>query len=212
MHSHSGDQILLNEFDYRSLQGNTWQQWLHLIRYHTPNYSPGPYQQLAKAERAAGHEDNARKILIAQQRDLRRSGALGGWVASTTHLMWGALAGYGYRARRTAAALLLAVAIAGGLGWWAGNWVTKPGHHAAERVSTLADQTGTSCSFVEQFGIGIDRGLPLAAAGFRSRCDLDTATTAGQWFAATIWVVQVIVWAIAALALAGYTGLARKPN
>jgi hypothetical protein len=208
--SHAGGHIDLHEFTFGSIRNITWQQWLHLIRCHTYDYWPGPYQQLAAAERAAGHDGNARRILIAQQQDLRARGNLGGRMARFSHWVWGLVAGYGYRARRTAVALLIALALAGGLGWWAGHWSTGGGHHAAERT-VASGALGTPCSPVEQIGLGIDRGLPLASAGIRSRCDLDTASTAGQVFTVAIWVLQALVWALATLALAGYTGLIRKP-
>jgi hypothetical protein len=209
---HSGRRISLDEFTYRSLARVTWRQWLHLIRWHTDLYGPSPYQQLAAAERAAGHDGNARRILIAQQRDLRARGEIGGRTARFSHWLWGVVAGYGYRARRTAIALLLALGLAGGLGWWAGHWVTEGGHHAAERTAASGSPAGTPCSTVEQIGLGIDRGLPLASAGIRARCDLDTASGAGQVFTVVIWLLQALVWALATLALAGYTGLIRKTS
>jgi hypothetical protein len=122
------------------------------------------------------------------------------------------LAGYGNRARRTAAALLLVLAVAGALGWWAGQVPTRPGHLVAERVTSATAQTGIPCSTVELIGLGLDRGLPLAMTGMRARCDLDTASRAGQAFTAAIWLVQLAVWGLATLALAGYTNLVRKPG
>ncbi|MBB1155455.1 hypothetical protein [Amycolatopsis dendrobii] len=184
-----------------------WRRWLHLLRCHTEYYDATGYQKLAAVERTAGHDGNARTILIAQQDDLRRRSpeALGGRMSRLFHWIWGTLAGYGYRARRTAAALLLALVAAGVLGLCAGATETQPGHHAAQRVAT-----GTACSPVELIGLGLDRGLPIAPTGLRSRCDLDTASVSGQVFTAAIWGVQVAVWGLATLALAGYTNLVRK--
>ncbi|MEU4447966.1 hypothetical protein AB0K14_35395 [Actinosynnema sp. NPDC050801] len=199
----------LDGFAFTDLGSADWRQWLHLVRWHTPAYRPQPYQQLAAVERAAGHENNAREILMAQQDDLRRRNpeALGGPAARLAHRLWGWLGGYGYRTRNTALALVTALFLVGALGFWAGHWVTGPGHHAVER----ANGSGTPCSTLEQIGVGIDRGLPLAPAGVRSKCDLDTTTTAGQWFTAAIWLLQACVWVLATLAIAGYTGLIRKP-
>jgi hypothetical protein len=200
----------LDGFRFGSLGDVTWREWLDLIRHHTAAYRPGPYQRLAASERAAGHDGNARQILIAQQRDLQRRApeAIGGWPARRFHWVWGALAGYGYRARRTAAALLLAVVAAGGLGLWAGH-VGDAGHRAAERTSDLTAARGTPCTPVELIGVGLDRGLPLSP-GVRGRCDLNTGIPAGQWFTVAIWLVQAAIWALATLALVGYTGLVRK--
>ncbi|SEF38275.1 hypothetical protein SAMN05421837_119109 [Amycolatopsis pretoriensis] len=200
----------LDGFRFGSLGDVTWREWLTLIRSHAATYRPGPYQQLATAERAAGHDGNARQILIAQQRDLHRRApkAIGGWPARRFHWLWGFLAGYGYRARQTAAALLLAVVAAGGLGLWAGH-VGSGGHRAAERTADLTAATGTPCTTVELIGVGLDRGLPLSP-GVRGRCDLNTGIAAGQWFTVAIWLVQAAIWALATLALVGYTGLVRK--
>ncbi|WP_158687991.1 MULTISPECIES: hypothetical protein [Actinomycetes] len=200
--------VWLDEFTYAAIDpAFGWRRWLHLLRCHTEYYDATGYQKLAAVERTAGHDGNVRAILIAQQDDLRRRApeALGGRMSRLFHWLWGALAGYGYRARRTAAALLLALVAAGVLGLWAGATETRPGHHAAERVAT-----GAACSPVELIGLGLDRGLPIAPTGLRSRCDLDTASVPGQVFTAAIWGVQVAVWGLATLALAGYTNLVRK--
>ena len=204
-------QVDVNDFSYGSLTGTGWREWLHVISSHTKAYRPSPYQQLAAAERAAGHDGNARNILIAQQRDLydRAPAWLGGWLTRRFHWLWGALGGYGYRTRRTAFALLLALVAAGLVSVWAGNVTTGPGRHAAEHTITSA-APGTSCSTIELVGLGLDRGLPLGSTGLRSRCDLDTESAAGQVFTVLLWVVQAAVWGLATLALAGYTGLIRK--
>ncbi|MGV9365939.1 hypothetical protein [Amycolatopsis sp. NPDC003731] len=90
---------------------------------------------------------------------------------------------------------------------------THPGHHAAERVppatAKLTDP-GTPCSPVELIGLGIDRGLPLGTTGIRIDCNLDTITGWGQTFTATLWAFQALLWGLATLATAAYTGLVRK--
>ncbi len=204
--------VRLDNFTFGALANLSWREWLHLIRFHTPQYTPSPYQKLAAAERAAGHDGNARHILIAQQQDLQRrdADAVGGRLTRFFHRSWGVLAGYGYRARRTAAALALALLAAVGVGLVAGH-ITDGAHHAAERVTSFALPTGQPCTTVELIGVGLDRGLPLSPTGVRTRCDLNTETTAGQWLTLLIWLIQAAVWGLATLALAGYTGLIRKP-
>lgn len=162
---HEEQRIGVTGFVCTTLLGITWREWLHLLRRHTTDYAPSPYQQLAGIERAAGHDGNARLVLITQQQDLHARGQAGGRLTRAVHTIWGMLAGYGYRARRTAMALVIALLLAGMLGLWAGHWVSTPGHHAAERTTQTGDPPGTPCSPVEQFGLGIDRGLPLALPG-----------------------------------------------
>jgi hypothetical protein len=205
------DVILLNGFTYTTLtsDGADWQRWLHWIRHHTAEYTAQPYQQLAAVQRAAGHDRAARGILIAQQDDLRARGDLGGWQAKARHRLWGVLAGYGYRAGRAAAALLGVLLLAAGIGWVAGHTPTHDGRFAALHTAS-AERPFTPCSTLELVGLGIDRGLPLAATGIRDRCDLDTASPVGQVFTAAIWLLQAAVWALATLVVAGYTGLIRK--
>ena len=183
--------------------------WLHVIRHHTSSYAPQPYQHLASRLKANGHDRSARRVLIAQQQDLRRRGEIGGWFTTSVHWLWGSLAGYGYRAGRIALALIAVLALSGLAGWWAGHTVTGPGQHAAQHTNTTS-RAGTPCSTIEQIGLGIDRGLPLATTGIRSSCDLDTETKTGQYFTLGIWLLQAIIWSFATLAVAGYTGLIRK--
>ncbi|MGB3439469.1 MAG: hypothetical protein WBA97_12025 [Actinophytocola sp.] len=210
----SGSLLDVTDFAYGTLTGMDWRGWLHLIRDHTPAYRPSPYQQLAAVERAAGHDGNARDILIAQQHDRRRRApaAFGSPLTRWFHWLWGALAGYGYRARRTALALLVALAAASGVSLLAGHVTTEPGRHAAAHTTTATTTPGAPCSTIELIGLGLDRGLPLGPTGLRTRCDLDTDTTAGQVFTALLWLVQAAVWGLATLALAGYTGLIRKSS
>ncbi|MGW5053922.1 hypothetical protein [Actinokineospora sp. NPDC004072] len=200
---------------FPQLRDVLWRQWLHLLVHHTPGYLPQPYQQLAAVERAAGHDNNARHVLIAQQDDLRRRTpeALGGWLARRRHWLWGWLGRYGYRAHRLVTALLTVLLLAGATGFAAGQVTTRAGHHAAERVpppATPATAAGIPCSTAELIGLGIDRGLPVGATGLRARCDLDTTTRWGQAFTYLLWVLQALVWALATLTIAAYTGLIRK--
>ncbi|MGW2477468.1 oxidoreductase [Streptomyces sp. NPDC001665] len=59
-----------------------------------PGYSPQPYEQLASWYRSAGHDDDARRVLLAKQRHRRRT-------LSPAARAWGYLLdasiGYGYR-------------------------------------------------------------------------------------------------------------------
>ncbi|MGW4058649.1 hypothetical protein ACWEGE_10220 [Amycolatopsis sp. NPDC004747] len=202
---------------YPTLNAILWRQWLHLLVHHTPRYRPQPFQQLAATERAAGHDNNAREVLITQQHELRRRTpeALGNRLARGRHALWGWLGRYGYRAHRLVTALAAVLTLAATLSLLAGHVTTHPGHHAAERVppaTAKPTDPGTPCSPVELIGLGIDRGLPLGATGIRTHCDLDTTTGWGQTFTATLWVLQALLWGLATLAIAAYTGLVRKPT
>ncbi len=209
--------ITAHGLTYPVLRDVSWRQWLHLLVHHTEAYWPQPFQQLAATERAAGHDNNAREVLITQQHDLRRRTpqALGGWLARGRHALWGWLGRYGYRAHRLVTALTVILTLAATISLLAGHVTTHPGHHAAERVppaTAKPDTPGTPCSPVELIGLGIDRGLPLGTTGIRAHCDLDTTTGWGQTFTAILWALQALLWGLATLAIAAYTGLVRKPT
>ncbi|WP_326945793.1 hypothetical protein OG439_40715 [Amycolatopsis sp. NBC_01307] len=207
--------ITAHGLTYPMLREISWRQWLHLLVHHTETYWPQPFQQLAATERAAGHDNNAREILITQQHDLRRRTpqALGNRLARARHSLWGWLGRYGYRAHRLVTALAVVLTLAAALSLLAGHVTTHPGHHAAERVpptTAKPDAPGTPCSPVELIGLGIDRGLPLGTTGIRAHCDLDTTTGWGQTFTAILWALQALLWGLATLAIAAYTGLVRR--
>ena len=199
----------LSGFVYTRLDPSDWNQWVHLIIRHTRRYWPQPYQQLVEGCRAAGDDAGARRVLISWQQDRWKRGKLGGGLTITAHRLWGALAGYGYRTRRTAVALLVVLLAAGGLGIVAGHTRISADHYVAMHTSK-ADSPRSPCSLLEQIGVGIDRGLPLGTTGIRDRCDFDTTSRRGQLIMATTWILQALVWALATLCVAGYTGLIRK--
>ncbi|MEV0319089.1 oxidoreductase [Streptomyces sp. NPDC050658] len=60
----------------------------------SPGYSPQPYEQLASWYRTIGHDDEARRVLLAKQRHRRR--ALSAPTRAWGHLL-DATVGYGYR-------------------------------------------------------------------------------------------------------------------
>ena len=145
-------------------------------------------------------------------RSLRSSSAERFWGRrKIAHRLWGALAGYGYRSSRAVLALLLVLVIAAGLGVAAGHTLIGPGRFVTAHTS-LARDPNSPCSMVEQIGVGIDRSLPLAPAAIGNRCDFDTASPVGQAFTVVTWLLQAVVWTLAALAIAGYLDLIRKTS
>jgi hypothetical protein len=79
--------------------------WLNL----SAGYSPQPYEQLAAYYRRLGHDDQARRVLLAKQRQRRRQRP---WWARWWGWLQDALVGYGYAPGR--ALLLLAGAFVAG--------------------------------------------------------------------------------------------------
>jgi hypothetical protein len=87
--------------------------WLN----RSAGYSPQPYEQLAGYYRRLGHDDQARRVLLAKQRQRRRQCP---WWARWWGWVKDALAGYGYAPGR--ALLLLAGAFVAG-------WLAFSTHH-----------------------------------------------------------------------------------
>jgi hypothetical protein len=204
-------QLTLCGLAYTSLHAVDWREWLHLIIYHTRDYRPQPFQQLAAVLRASGDESAARKVLISQQQDLRRRGDIGGPLGRSAHWLWGALAGYGYRSSRAVLALALVLLIAAGLGVAAGHISLGSGRYVTAHTSQ-AQNPGSPCSLIEQIGVGIDRSVPLTPARIGNLCDFDTSSPTGEAFTASTWVLQALVWTLAALAIAGFAGLIRRTS
>lgn len=187
--------VQLDGLTYRGLPGHhdvgvrQRLQWLGRM----PAYAAQPYRQLAAAYQAAGHEDDARRVLVAQQERLRDG--LSGWTRQR-HRLFGLTLQYGYQPLR-AVAVLLAVLATGILLFLAAPGATRAG-------------AGGSCPAVDRVGLAIDAAVPLASTGSEERCTLRTETGSGQVLAAAGWVLTLGGWASATLVVAGYTGLVRR--
>ncbi|WP_344868588.1 hypothetical protein [Amycolatopsis ultiminotia] len=183
--------------------GLTTDDWLRLLRGGTPFYAAQPYQQLAAAHRAAGHDDQARRVLLAQRRDqvLRRaitSRAERAWVRFT-----GLTLGYGYQPWRALIGLVAAIAVSVVLACALG------GHGGLTQVRNPPAPGPAPCTLVERIGIGLEVGTPLITPGTRTHCDTTDGAT-GQILTATGWALRFGAWAFATLFIAGFTSAVRK--
>ncbi|NYH79247.1 hypothetical protein FHR84_002581 [Actinopolyspora biskrensis] len=181
-------------------RAGTYRQWLRLLSTHTTAYAPQPYQQLAGVYRAAGHDREAREILIAQQRDLRRRGELDGWFRRLLHRLSGAFIGHGHRPFRA-------------LGYLAGLCATTVGLvllAGALGLAVRAHPNTGPCSMAESIGLGIDTAVPLLKTGGGKRCEIATTTGWGQTLYLGKYLLTTLGWAFATLFVAGYTGLVRR--
>lgn len=171
--------------------------WLRMLRDHTHQYEAQPYQQLAAVQRAAGHEHTARKVLIAQQRDLRHRGDPGNKL---WHRILGITLGYGYKPSRALIGLLTTFVLALCLVWTT---------NAYNGLTPAKDRPADSCSPVNRISLAADLAIPLVKLGGAPRCELANGP-AGQWATGAGWVVQILGWSFATLSVAGFTGLVRK--
>ncbi|MET8756328.1 hypothetical protein [Lentzea sp. NPDC004782] len=171
--------------------------WLRMLRDHTHLYEAQPYQQLAAVHRAAGHEHTARKVLIAQQRDLGRRGDPGNRL---WHHFLGVTLAYGYKPSRAVVGLLVTFLLSLCLVWTAG---------AYNGLTPAKDRPADSCSTVNRISLAADLAIPLVKLGGTPRCELANGP-AGQWATGAGWAVQILGWSFATLSVAGFTGLVRK--
>ncbi len=182
--------------------GISSREWLYLLRKGTSAYASQPYQHLAAAHLAAGHDDEARRILIAQRNDQLYRLALTGRAQRSWARFTGWTLGYGYQPWRALVGLVIIIATAIIL------TVTVGGHGALVPAQSSAHAT-SSCSMVERVGVGLDISLPLINTGAQDYCHVSN-TTAGQVTTAVGWGLQLLAWAFAALFVAGFTGAVRK--
>lgn len=198
--------IALSGLTYRGLPGQpgvTVRQRTDWLR-RMPDYEAQPYRQLAAAYQAAGHPEDARTVLVAQQEHLRDSGALTGW-GRTRHRLFGLTLQYGFQPLR-AVALLAATLLAAVL-----LFLAAPGGTTATADGAAGGAApGGRCAAVDRVGLAIDTAVPLATSGAAERCALATRTGSGQALAAAGWVLTLLGWGSATLVVAGYTGLVRR--
>jgi hypothetical protein len=179
--------------------GMSTEDWLTLLRDGTPKYAAQPYQHLATALRAAGHDREARRVLMAQRRDQIQKRALTGRAERGWARLTGVLLGYGYQPWRALIGLFAVILTAVVLS-------VVLGAHGALAQTPL---TSTECTVVQRIGVGLDLGTPLITTGARARCDATNSAT-GQALAIAGWGLRLLAWAFATLFIAGFTGAVRK--
>jgi len=176
--------------------------WLDFLRDGTTSYAAQPYQQLAAVARAAGHDADARRALIAQRDDQVKRGTLTGLAKAWARFTKLAL-GYGYQPWRAligvAGILLMAFLVTS----------LVPGALAVVTTSTTQKLISTPCTSIQIFQIAVDMTIPLVSTSARSTCHL-TSTGGGQ---AVGWIGVFLTfagWALTALFAAGFTRAIRQ--
>jgi hypothetical protein len=113
--------------------------------------------------------------------------------------------------------LVVSVAVAFGLGAAGGLAQTldpSPTTASAANAASTADRGGVAgqpCSALQLVGKGLDLGTPFlpAARSGAGSCEI-TATAAGDGLTIIRWILQLAAWALAALFIAGFTGIVRR--
>ncbi|MFC9467378.1 oxidoreductase [Streptomyces coelicoflavus] len=152
----------------------------------SPGYSPQPYEQLASWYRKAGHDDDARRVLLARQRHRRRT-------LPPAARVWGHLldvtVGYGYRP------------------WLAGVWLlalTSVGTPAFGTHSPVPVKHGEGAPF-QPLVYTLDLLIPIGGLGQR---------TAWYWPDGGLqWLAYLLIacgWVLTTAVVAGVTRVLQK--
>ncbi|WP_371580331.1 oxidoreductase [Streptomyces sp. NBC_01314] len=152
----------------------------------SPGYNPQPYEQLASWYRRAGHDDDARRVLLAKQRHRRRT-------LHPAARVWGHLldvtVGYGYRPW-LAGVWLLALALLGTTAFAAG--------------SPTPVKRGEGAPF-EPFVYTLDLLIPIGGLGQRTAWYWTDGTL--QWLA---YALTALGWILTTAVIAGVTRTLQK--
>ncbi|MEU2760893.1 oxidoreductase [Streptomyces sp. NPDC007027] len=152
----------------------------------SPGYSPQPYEQLASWYRTAGHDDDARRVLLTKQRHRRRT-------LSPAARVWGHLldvtVGYGYRP------------------WLAGVWLlalTLLGTLTFRAHSPTPVKQGEGAPF-QPLVYTLDLLIPIGGLGQR---------TAWYWSNGSLqWLAYLLIafgWVLTTAVIAGVTRTLQK--
>ncbi|OSC32303.1 hypothetical protein B8W69_00460 [Mycobacterium vulneris] len=208
----------IDRLSYTGLpMGATRSQWISLVRDNTTDYSPQAWRQLSDAYRNAGHDNDARRVLFAQQRDradrtLRPAGRESEgrfrlWMQRRWLAILRVTIGYGYQVGRALVWLAVIAILSVALGLVAGN-VAYRGELTATRQSAPGTAP-SACSSVEQVGLGLGIGLPLIKQATPDNCHVNTVNPLGQLVTVAGWVLQLVAWVFATLFIAGFTKVIR---
>lgn len=178
--------------------------WLDLLKTATPAYAAQPYQQLASVYRAAGHDREVRQILIAQRQAQLDRGVLIGRERLWARII-GVTLGYGYQPWR-ALLLLLGVVVASVM-----LAVILGAHGALVHPQDPNNPAAAPvpCTVTERIDVGLEVGAPLLDTHARDHCTItNTATGIGLTYSTR--GLQLLTGILAALFIAGFTGIVRK--
>ena len=180
-------------------------KWLALQH----DFSAQPYEQLCRMYRDAGDEQAARKVSIRREWMRIRRGTLGP-IGAATHAVLGATLGFGYRPGR-AVYMLLALLLAGALVVYPNTRdaiiQAKP-VRSADPVTAEAECPKNYPCF-SSFAYAFDVLVPVVRLGASDNWRPDSSAR-GNRLRSYGYAMTILGWALATLAVAGFTGLVRR--
>ena len=236
----SGGKLVLDGFTYTRLGGDhqataaqrlTWiqSQYKHeaimrwgdishnTARASSPNlgarFATQPYEQLANVYQKAGQDKEARIIALARRRDIRRYGALT-WYRKSLNWLLDKTIQYGYQTWRAVFGLALVYVTAVVIFWiaqhHAGLIVPVMNTTSAPEATAMDCISGYPCFYPA--GYAIDVVIPIINVHQASYWAPNGHASWGNILTAFTWLATAFGWALATLAVAGYTGLARNTD
>jgi hypothetical protein len=174
-----------------------------------PGFSPQPYQQLAAMYRQAGQETEARRVLVAQQRDLRKRGQLPPYARAWNAFL-GATIGHGYRAWRAALMLPVLYLISVGLVNVTAdhNQFTAVRAPIGQTITAAHCRSGYPCLSVWSYPV--DSIVPIINFHQGDYWQPDAHRSWGRSTRDWLFIATVLGWAATTLLVVAFTGLARK--
>ena len=180
----------------------------------TTNFATQPYELLANVYQQAGQDTEARTVALARRRDLRRFGNLT-WYRVALNWLLDKTIQYGYQTWRAILALAV-VYVAAVVIFWAAQ------HHGNLIVPLMGTASGhqpppvTQCTKTYPCfypaGYAIDTVIPLINVHQATYWGPNGDATWGHALVVFTWVGTALGWALATLAVAGYTGLVRNSD
>jgi sRNA-binding regulator protein Hfq len=193
--------LFLDGFEYEALAGDKTPtraedrlEWIHL--QPDKPFKPQPYEQLAKVLREMGHEKDARKVLIAKKRDLRRYGELN-WYEKSGNRLLDIFIGYGWKPWN---AIIFFLLLSSGVFWCADTelQVMQP---SKERVYMHEDfkKSGAIPSTYPKFNpfiYSVDTFVPFVNLHQENYWLPDASKPYGRWFRLYFWLHIAFGWGL----------------
>lgn len=176
-------------------------------------FASGPYEQLFQVYQRAGNDTDARKVAIAERRDQRKFGRLR-WHRKIFNRLLDVTIGYGFQTWRALVLLagLYVLVLAASLValHQSGSIVPVP----QNAVGILPKPSALLCTrnypCFSPLGYAFDTVVPIIGVHQAEYWRPDAST---PWGEVCMWVSSagtVLGWLLVTLAVAGYTGLARR--
>ena len=222
----SGGLLRLDGFKYTRLGGDhqatagqrlTWIQSQYLRNaaapLREPRFATQPYEQLAKVYQQGGQDKEARIIALARRRDIRVYGDLT-WYRKALNWLLDRTIQYGYQTWRAVLAVVL-VYVAAVVLFWAAQ------HHAnliVPIMNTASRPTPTAMHCTSRYpcfypaGYAINVVIPIINVHQASYWGPNGNAPWGDVLTVFTWLGTALGWALATLAVAGYTGLVRSSD